>query len=78
MIAKSKEHMIQRLMLQSKLMNLISKASTKYDRRNYATKKEYFWEINGYIWVPPECHIEVIKTCHNTLVVGHDDHFHTY
>ena len=65
-------------MLQSELVDSIMKASKKYDWKGYATKKGDLWEVNGHIWVPPECCLEVIKNCHDTLIAGHGGCFHTF
>src|SRR5437588_8596749 len=59
-------------------MESIMKASKKYDQKNYATKKGDLWEVKGHIWVPPECHLKVIKNCHDTPVTGHGGHFQNF
>ena len=47
LIAKSKEHVVNWLMLQSELVNSIMRASKKYNQKNYATKKGDLWEVDG-------------------------------
>lgn len=78
MITKSKEHVMQRLTCQLELVDSIGKVSKKYDRKGYIEKKGDLWKVNGYIWVPLEYHMEVIKTYHDTPIAGHGGQFYTY